>query len=212
MKKQISTLQTVLTVISVVAILLSNIVVNKQIQLPFGITVSGGLFVFPISYILSDLFSEVYGYKWSRFTCYLTFALNLFMVLVFTLVLKAPSATYFENQVAFELVLGNTPRILIASLSAFVLGDWVNDKVFQQMQNKHKGIEGFTKRAFISSVCGGLVDTSIFGILAFAGVLSIKDIIIINVAETVLKLIYELMVLPLTKKLTIMTLNYEKRA
>lgn len=212
MNKKISTLQCVLTVVSVASILLSNIVVGKQIQLPLGITVSGGLFVFPISYILSDLFSEVYGYKWSRFTCYLTFALNLFMVTVFTLVLKSPSASYFENQAAFEIVLGNTPRILLASLIAYILGDYVNDRIFRRMKNKHSGIDGFLSRAFISSVCGGLVDTTVFGLIAFIGVLSIKDIIIINVAETVLKLVYELLVLPLTKRLTVATIKYENEA
>lgn len=200
MQKKISILQCVLTVISVVSILLSNIVVNKQIGLPFDIIVSGGLYVFPISYILSDVFSEVYGYKWSRFTCYLTFALNLIMALVFVLVLKSPSASCFTNQAAFEAVLGSTPRILAASLIAYVLGDFVNDKVFQFMKQSNGIEQAFGKRAFLSSVCGGLVDTSVFGIIAFLGVLSFKEIIIMNIAETILKLVYELAILPITKR------------
>lgn len=200
MKKNISSLQCVLTVVSVVAILLSNLVVNKQIGLPFGIVVSGGLYIFPISYILSDVFSEVYGYKWSRFTCYLTFALNLFMVVIFYLVLKSPSAECFTNQQAFEIVLGNTPRILVASLIAYVLGDFVNDIIFHKMKQQAVEGKGFKTRAFMSSVFGGLVDTSVFGLIAFLGVLSIKDIIIMNIAETILKLVYELAILPVTHK------------
>lgn len=196
--KRISTLQCVLTVISVLAILISNIVVNKQISLPFNIVVSGGLYVFPISYILSDVFSEVYGYKWSRFTCYLTFALNLAMSLIFILVLKSPSASFFTNQAAFETVLGNTPRILAASLIAYVVGDFINDIVFQKMKSRSDSEKGFKTRAFISSVCGGIVDTSVFGLIAFLGQLTIPQIIAINLAETILKLAYELLILPVT--------------
>lgn len=197
-KKKISVLQCVLTVISVLAILISNIVVNKQISLPFNIVVSGGLYVFPISYILSDVFSEVYGYKWSRFTCYLTFALNLVMSLIFILVLKSPGAPYFTNQGAFEIVLGNTPRILAASLTAYVMGDFVNDIVFHKMKGNNDSEKGFKTRAFISSVCGGIIDTSVFGLIAFFGQLTIPQIIAINIAETLLKLAYELLILPVT--------------
>ena len=81
-KKNVSTLQLILTVIFVCSLLISNVITAKQVLLPFNITMTGAVFVFPITYILSDLFSEVYGYKWSRFTCYLGFAMNLFMVLV----------------------------------------------------------------------------------------------------------------------------------
>ena len=77
--KKISKLQLVLTVLFVVCLLVSNIITGKQVQLPFNIVMTGAVFLFPITYILSDLFSEVYGYKWSRFTCYLGFIMNLFI-------------------------------------------------------------------------------------------------------------------------------------
>lgn len=71
--KKISKLQLILTVFFVCSLLISNVITSKQVLLPFGITMTGAVFIFPITYILSDLFSEVYGYKWSRFTCYLAF-------------------------------------------------------------------------------------------------------------------------------------------
>ena len=85
-KKKISVMQMCLTLLFVVSLVVSNIITSKQVLLPFGITMTGAVFIFPITYVLSDLFSEVYGYKWSRFTCYLGFLANLFAVIAFTLV------------------------------------------------------------------------------------------------------------------------------
>jgi uncharacterized integral membrane protein (TIGR00697 family) len=131
-EKKISLLQMILTLLFVVSLLISNIITSKQMLLPFGIVMTGAVVIFPITYILSDIFSEVYGYKWSRLTCYLAFIFNLFMVIIFTIVIKSPAPDYWLNQNAFEVVLGNTPRILFASLTAFMLGDFVNDKVFKR--------------------------------------------------------------------------------
>ena len=134
--KRISKLQLILTTLFVVSLLVSNVITSKQVLLPFGITMTGAVFIFPITYILSDLFSEVYGYKWSRFTCYLGFFMNLFMVLVFQAVIATPAPSYWTNQVAFQTVLGNTPRVLFASLLAMMVGDFVNDRVFKKMKEK----------------------------------------------------------------------------
>ena len=80
--KKVSELQLFLSVLFVTSLLISNVITAKQVLLPFGITMTGAVFIFPITYILSDLFSEVYGYRWSRITCYLAFAMNLLMVLL----------------------------------------------------------------------------------------------------------------------------------
>ena len=82
MKKKFSFLQLILTLLFVLALVISNIITTKQVQLPFNIVTTGGFFIFPITYILSDIFSEVYGYKWSRITCYLGFLANLFAVIM----------------------------------------------------------------------------------------------------------------------------------
>ena len=137
MKKKVSNLQLILTLTFVVCLLISNIVAAKQMLLPFGITMTGAVVVFPIVYVLSDVFSEVYGYKWSRITCYFGFIFNLLMVLIFSIVINSPAPDYWTNQEAFATVLGNTPRMLIASLSAFVIGDFINDKIFDKMKKKH---------------------------------------------------------------------------
>lgn len=198
LKNKISVIQAILTVLYVVSLLISNIITSKQVLLPFNITMTGAVFIFPITYILSDVFSEVYGYKWSRITCYLAFAMNLLMVLIFTLVIKTPAPSYWTNQGAFETVLGNTPKILFASLLAYVIGDFVNDKIFSKMKAKHKDLKGFGWRAILSSLFGELVDSLIFLPLAFLGQMPIMTLVIMTVMQVLIKTGYEIVILPIT--------------
>lgn len=199
LKENISTIQCILTILYVTSLLISNVITSKQVLLPFNITMTGAVFIFPITYILSDVFSEVYGYKWSRISCYLAFAMNLLMVIVFTLVIKSPSPSYWTNQEAFQTVLGNTPRILFASLLAYVIGDFVNDKIFSKMKSKHKDIKGFGFRAILSSLAGELVDSLIFLPIAFIGQMPIKTLIIMTIMQVIIKTGYEIVILPITR-------------
>lgn len=210
-EKKISILQLVLTTLFVVSLLVSNVITSKQVLLPFDIVMTGAVIIFPVTYILSDLFSEVYGYKWSRFTCYLGFAMNLFMVLIFTLVINTPAPDFWGNQEAFEAVLGNTPRILFASLLAFVLGDLVNDKVFAKFKKKHlENHKGFEFRAILSSLCGELVDSCIFLPLAFIGTMPITTIATMIIAQVSIKTFYEILILPITRLIVNKVSKYEE--
>ena len=211
-KRNISELQLYLTLLFVVSLLISNIITAKQVLLPFGIVMTGAVFVFPITYILSDLFSEVYGYRWSRITCYLGFAANLFMVLIFSAVIATPAPDYWLNQEAFQTVLGNTPRVLVASLLAFVLGDFVNDRVFRKMKEKYpNSIKGFGWRAILSSVCGELVDSLVFLPIAFIGQMPLKTLAVMTVMQVLIKTGYEIVILPITKIVVKKVLHYENR-
>ncbi len=208
-----SELQTILTALFVCCFLISNILAGKQFQLPFGITMTGAVMVFPVTYILSDLFSEVYGYRWSRITCYLAFAANLLMVLLFTAAIHTPAAPYWGNQEAFQIVLGNTARVLFASLSAYVLGDFVNDKVFRAMKAKYPhSMSGFGARAILSSLCGEIVDSAVFIPIAFLGSMPAKTLLVMGITQVTLKVLYEMVVLPLNRFVTGKVLRYEQEA
>ena len=211
MKKiKISSLQAFLTVLFVVCLLISNIIAGKVIQLPFDITMTSAVIVFPITYILSDVFSEVYGYKWSRLTCYLAFTMNLFMVIIFTLSIKIPTAVWWSNQGAFEIVLGNTPRILLASLSGFVIGDFINDNVFKKLKEKHPNNQkGFGFRAILSSLTGQAIDSAIFLPIAFFGQMPLQALFIMAVTQITLKVLYEIIILPVTTLVVKKVANYE---
>lgn len=207
---KISYLQMILTVVFVVSLLISNIIVGKQIEL-FGIVIPGAVFVFPIIYILSDVFSEVYGYSWSRKTCYIAFCANLFMVIIFTLVILSPYPEYWGNQSAFEIVLGNTPKILLASSLGFICGDFVNDRIFRYLKTKYPtSHEGFGSRAIISSLFGEITDSLIFMPITFIGVLPFDTVVQMFVVQVSFKVIYEIVMLPLNKRVMYKVSEMEK--
>ena len=211
-KKMVSELQLVLTLLFVVALVVSNIITSKQVLLPFNITMTGAVFIFPITYILSDLVSEVYGYRWSRLTCYFGFAANLFAALVFSAVIQSPAPSYWQNQEAFQTVLGSTPRVLVASLLAFVIGDFVNDQIFAKMKRKYPdSIKGFGARAIFSSLMGELVDSLVFLPLAFWGLMPVQTLVIMTLSQVVIKTGYELVILPFTTSAVKLVSRYENR-
>lgn len=208
--RRISVLQFVLTLLFVVCLVISNIITAKQMLLPFDIVMPAAVIIFPITYILSDVFSEVYGYKWSRFTCYLGFAANLFAVIIFSIAIATPAPEYWTNQEAFEAVLGNTPRVLFASLLGFVVGDFVNDRVFKKFKDKHPNDhKGFGFRAILSSFCGELVDSMIFLPIAFIGLMPVETLATMMVCQVLIKTGYEVVILPATNKVVRAVSRYE---
>ena len=210
--KKTSNLQTFLTVIFVSCFLISNVLATKQFALPFGITMTGAVIVFPITYILSDLFSEAYGYAWSRKTCYMAFLMNLLMVGAFQLAITVGFIRKLPHQLveAFKATLGSTPRILFASLIAYVVGDFANDKVFAKMKAKHETtLNGFGARAILSSLVGEICDSCIFIPLAFAGAMPIKNLLIMGATQVIIKVAYETLILPVTKLCTKKVIQHE---
>ena len=210
-KERISFLQVCLTIVFVTAMLISNVITAKQVLLPGGITMTGAVFIFPITYILSDVFSEVYGYKWSRITCYFAFSMNLFMVIVFSLVIQTPAPSYWTNQEAFATVLGSTPRVMGASLLAYVIGDFVNDRVFRKMKEKHSDeLKGFGWRAIVSSFFGELCDSLVFLPIAFIGLMPLETLATMTVCQVLIKTGYEIVILPLTTLVAKKAKKYEE--
>ena len=199
--KNVTTIQLILTVLAVTALLISNVITSKQVLLPFNITMTGAVFIFPITYILSDLFSEVYGYKYSRFVCYLSFVMNTLMVIMFSLVIVTPAPGYWTGQDAFQTVLGSTPRVLLASSLAFVVGGWADDYTFLKMKEKYpNSTKGFGVRAIASSVIGELVDSLIFLPIAFIGLMPLQTLVVMTITQVFIKTGYEIIILPITKK------------
>ena len=210
--KSHSSLKLILTVIFIAALLVSNVITWRQIALPFWITMTGAIIIFPITYILSDVFSEVYGYRWSRITCYMWFACNLVMSLTFMAVINMKAPDYFTNTDAYSIVLWNTWRVLCASLLAYVIWDFVNDRVFQKMKSKHShDNKWFWRRAILSSLAWETVDSWIFIPLAFIGTMPTRTLFIMIITQIILKVAYEIIVLPITIIVTKKTQQYEDK-
>ncbi len=214
-ERPISTLQVVLTIIFVGALLVSNIVSARLFNF-FGFGMTCAVVVFPITYILSDLFSEVYGYKWSRFTCYMAFAVNLFAVGVFYIVSRLPAVIPTQAE-SFNNILIGTFSCTMASFLAFVVGDFANDKVFARMKRNHNGLtnhKGFALRAILSSFIGELTDSCIYiplAFLVFNPIMTVKDVLIMIAIQVSLKMTYEVIILPLTTFLTKKVSSHEKK-
>ena len=178
-----SPLQMSLTLLLTICLILSNILVVKSIDL-FGIPALANtcsILVFPITYVLSDIFSEVYGYKWSRITATWAFIGTGLCPALFALSIIMPGNAAWTNQEAFEAILGNTPQIAIASIIAYWFGDWANDKVFQLLKKWKGSDKMFAVRAIGSSLVGKYVDGAIFTFIGLSFLpLGTKLIMVIN--------------------------------
>jgi len=210
--KKISMVQALLTMLYIVCFIVSNILAAKQYIFIGDIALNCGTITFPITYILSDIFSEVYGYKWSRKTFKMALVFGLLAVGFIEIAIHMPYPDFWQNQEAFATTLGNTPRMLLASMLAFTVGDFMNDKVFKLMKNKHEGdLKGFGARAILSSLIGETFDSLIFFPIAFWGIVPLNTMVITAIALILMKVGYECIIFPVTKIITRKILNYERR-
>lgn len=188
-------------------LLISNVVAVKPIAfgaIPLGdlslpLVFDGGVFLFPLAYILGDVLAEVYGLKASRRAILTAFALAVIASLTILLVQVSPPAAGWENQEAFAAVLGFVPRIVAASLVAFLAGQLVNAWVLDRLRRKTDG--RFLKtRLIASTVVGQLIDTLLFCTIAFAGIITGLDFVMYVVLGYVVKVLAEVVLLPLTTR------------
>lgn len=215
--EKVSPMLLVLIVISTIAMLVANIIATKTFPLfsigDIQVVLPCAVIVFPITYILSDVFSEVYGYKWSRRTAWISFAMNLFMVVIFEIAIVMPGTTDLS-------VLHSTWFLLIASLIAYMVGDLMNDLVFKKLKAKH-GEKHFVIRAMLSSLCGEFCDSLIYiplGMLLlpklFLGFsfMTWAQVGICVILQPLFKVAYELIISPLTYFVSQKLKNIEKSA
>lgn len=196
MKKQVSVAFMVCGLLFTVCLIVSNIVEQKLISIG-GIEATAGLLIFPVSYIINDLIAEVWGYRKVRLIIWNGFLMNFLAVLVFRLSIWAPGSVHFTHQDAFELVLGNTQRIVLASFIAFLFGAFLNAYVMSKMKIMQRG-RGFSIRAVVSTIVGEGADSLVFFTLAFSGVIPTQALIMLILTQTAMKTGYEIIALPLT--------------
>lgn len=161
---------------------------------------SGAVVIFPISYIINDLLTEVYGYRKAMKVIWMGFAMSAFVALAAGLVSILPAPIYEDSQEIaenFNSLFGLIPRTTAASLVAFILGSHMNAWVLSTMKIATKG-KGFGWRAIVSSLVGELSDSVIFYPLAFLGTMPVKTILSIVVTQVTVKTLYEVVILPVT--------------
>ncbi|MES2223949.1 MAG: queuosine precursor transporter [Patescibacteria group bacterium] len=197
MKKNYRYLGTIGTLF-VAVLLISNIASTKIVD--FGIfTFDGGTLLFPLSYIFDDILTEVYGYKKSRTVIWLGFFCIFMMSAILMIVGALPAAPDWGNQAAYDAILGLTPRIVLASLLAFTCGNFSNSYILAKMKIWTKGKMLWT-RTIGSTVVGELVDSSVFIMIAFFGVLPNSLLFTLIVSNYIFKTLVEVVFTPLTYK------------
>lgn len=182
----------------VASLLISNLAATKLIDL-WGLIVDGGAVLFPLVYILGDVLTEVYGYKYARRAIWAGFITMIIAVLCFTAVRYLPAAEGYQDQIAFETVLGFFPRIVVASLAAYLVGEFLNAFVLAKLKIKTKG-KKLWLRLIGSTFVGGLFDTVIFCLIAFGGVIGTGDMINYILVGWIFKTGVEVVLLPVTYK------------
>lgn len=180
----------------VVSLAIANILAGIIIMLPFGFTMAAGTLIFPLTYVASNLISEVFGYKKARFTALLAIVINILLVVIYQLTLMIPNPGFWQNTAAYEVVLGSVPRIFVASTLASFFASWLNDVIFDKMLVTEKG--NFTTRSILASLVGQMLNSAIFIPIAFIGNVPIETMMTMYVVTVVVRMLYEMILLPLT--------------
>ncbi len=181
---------------TVATLIISNIAATKLTQIG-PIISDGGTLLFPLAYILGDVLTEVYGYKASRRVIYTAFLWMLLAAIMFQLVALAPPAPDYELQDSFMAILGQTPRIVIASLVAYFTGEFMNSYVLAKMKIWFAG-RLMWLRTISSTILGQALDTGLFVLIAFSGVFSLDTLNTMFWSMYLLKVVIEIVLTPIT--------------
>lgn len=206
-KDQVSVLFMLFSMLFCVCLITANVLETKQMS--FGpISITGGIIVFPISYIINDCVCEVWGYRKTRMLIWLGFFMN-FLFVVFAAICDAiPGAPYWDNDAGFHAIFGLAPRITAASFLAFVVGSFANAYVMSRMKVSSQG-RNFSLRAIISTILGETADSLIFFPLALGGVVPNSELPVLILSQIVLKTLYEILILPVTIQVVRFTKRHE---
>lgn len=187
----------ILSMLFCVCLIVANLMEIKTISLG-PLTITAGVIVFPISYIISDCIVEIYGFARARMIIWLGFAMNLLVTVLLQIGLWLPGDSAWHGQQAMELVFGAVPRILLASFTAFICGSMVNAYVMSKMRRRAADGRGFSVRAIVSTLFGEGTDSLIFFPIAFGGVLPWSVVLTLIITQALLKTVYEIIILPVT--------------
>ena len=196
MKEKVSVPFMLLGILFNVCLIAANLLETKVIQVG-SLTVTAGLLVFPISYIINDCIAEVWGFKKARLIIWSGFAMNFFVVGLGLIAVAIPAAPFWEGEEHFDFVFGMAPRIVAASLMAFLVGSFLNAYVMSKMKIASQG-RNFSARAILSTIVGETADSLIFFPVAFGGIIAWKELLIMMRLQIVLKSMYEVIILPVT--------------
>lgn len=192
-KENYSKIYIILLVINIVCLLTSNIITSKQVSI-LGLVFTAGDFLFPISYLINDTIVEVYGYKKAKFSIIISFLSSILMISFFIIAIVLPYPPFYNSQEAFSQILSYTPRIVIASLSAYFIGTIFNSIIMTKLKSNNSRI---SFRTILSSIVGEALDTIVFITIAFIGTIQINELLNLILSVYLLKIMIEILFTPI---------------
>ena len=192
-KEKYSTIYIILLVINIVCLLTSNIITSKQVSI-LGLVFTAGDFLFPISYLINDTIVEVYGYEKAKFSIIISFLSSILMISFFIIAIALPYPPFYTSQEAFSQILSYTPRIVIASLSAYFIGTIFNSIIMTKLKSNKSEI---STRTILSSIVGEALDTIVFITIAFIGTIQINELLNLILSVYLLKIMIEILFTPI---------------
>lgn len=193
------------TAVFVTTLIISNIIAVKVVEI-FGLVVPAAVILFPIAYIFGDILTEVYGYSRARRVIWTGFICNLLAVIAIWLAGALPGASFwtagiFDNpesaQQAYQAILGFTPRLLLASFMAYLVGEFLNSFVLAKLKVRTRG-RFLWLRTISSTIVGEGADSAVFLTLAFYGVFTGANLVLAILSQWLFKVTYETLATPLT--------------
>jgi len=195
----------IVVAVFVTCLITANIIAVKLVDL-FGLILPAAVFIFPLSYITGDVLTEVYGYRQARKVIWLGFLCNVIVVGAIWIAQVLPAASFWDAQKAYERILGYTPRILMASFLAYLVGEFANSFVLAKMKIATQG-RWLWLRTIGSTLVGQGLDSVVFIALAFAGTIPVHGLTQAMVTQWLAKSAYEAAVTPFTY----LVVNFLKR-
>ena len=184
----------------VICLITANLAATKLIQIG-SITVPGGIIIFPLLYVMNDILTEVYGFSESRRVIWIALYCNLFMTLTLYLVVQLAPSDHPHTNKEFDTIFALTPKIFLASISSYFIGELINASTISTLKIMLDG-RNFAFRAILSTYVGAFIETIIFASIAFGAFLPISQLLSMIFTMTALKVIYELVALPFTIRIT----------
>jgi len=186
----------IVVAVFVTCLITANIIAVKLVDL-FGLILPAAIFIFPLSYITGDVLTEVYGYRQARKVIWLGFLCNVLVVVAIWIAQILPAASFWDGQKAYERILGYTPRILLASFLAYLVGEFANSFVLAKMKIATQG-RWLWMRTIGSTLVGQGLDSLVFISLAFAGTLPVHALTLTIMTQWLAKSAYEAAATPFT--------------
>ena len=197
MKKQVSQTFMILGAAYVTCLLLSNLIAGKMWAVTGSVTLPAAVVLFPITYIMGDVFTEVYGFRNARTIIWIGFGCSFFAVMIYLITIALPHPGFWQNQEAYAIVMGTTPRVAAASFIGYLFGEFSNSMILSKLKVVTQG-KNLWMRTILSTIVGEGFDSVIFIMISFWGTMDNRTVLTMILFQYLFKILYEIICTPLT--------------